>query len=176
MSDLVPGLTYIKDAIDVDKEETILDFINSNDYVDTPFHRKVQQYGYQYHYNTRSISDEATEIPDVLLELAEELKLPTPENIIVNRYLPGEGISPHIDLNAFGDTVASLTLGSGIQIDFKKGNDEKCLYLLPRSLFIMQDEARYKWTHGIVTRKSDYVSGKKIKRGTRVSITFRTVN
>lgn len=171
----VPGLTYKPDVLDAKEESELVEFFNSNDWEDTPFHRKVQQFGHQYDYKTRGLAGEYKYIPKILYDLAKKLNLPEPKNIIVNRYLPGEGISPHVDSNVFGDTIASLTLNSGIQMDFKKGSNEQSLYLQPRSLILMQGEARNHWTHGIVTRKSDYVAGKKVLRGTRISITFRTL-
>jgi len=52
-----------------------------------------------------------------------------------------------------------------------------CNILLPvGSLAVMQDDARNLWTHEIVKRKSDEIDGKRIKRDTRISITFRTVS
>jgi alkylated DNA repair dioxygenase AlkB len=40
---------------------------------------------------------------------------------IINRYLPGEGINPHIDaLSIFGPTIYSLTLGSPCVMEFTK--------------------------------------------------------
>lgn len=47
--------------------------------------------------------------------------------------------------------------------------------LAPRSLLVLSGEARFNWTHGIPARKSDVIDGKKIARGRRVSLTFRTV-
>lgn len=45
------------------------------------------------------------------------------------------------------------------------------IYLEPRSLLILKDDARYKWKHGITSRKSD----NGVKRQKRVSLTFRKV-
>jgi alkylated DNA repair dioxygenase AlkB len=45
----------------------------------------------------------------------------------------------------------------------------------PGSLYVMQGEARYQWKHGIMARKSDVYSGRRIQRGRRISLTFRTV-
>jgi len=39
----------------------------------------------------------------------------------------------------------------------------------------LADDASTKWTHEIRKVKYDNINGKKIKRGTRISITFRTV-
>jgi alkylated DNA repair dioxygenase AlkB len=96
--------------------------------------------------------------------------------IIINEYTPGQGIGPHIDnQKAFGRTVATLSLLSDIQMDFKYRSDAFHIYLKRRSLTILEDDARYICTHGIVPRKSDCINGVRLSRGTRISITFREV-
>ena len=52
---------------------------------------------------------------------------------------------------------------------------QKSILIEPRSLIIMQGEARYNWRHGIAKRKSDKFEGQILKRARRVSLTFRTV-
>lgn len=57
------------------------------------------------------------------------------------------------------------------------------LYLPERSILVLSSDARYKWTHGIEKRKSDFVShlcptpsspeGRWLDRGIRLSVTFR---
>jgi hypothetical protein len=49
------------------------------------------------------------------------------------------------------------------------------LFLEQGSLLILADDARYKWRHAIPGRKNDRVDGQVIRRGRRVSLTFRTV-
>ena len=47
------------------------------------------------------------------------------------------------------------------------------LLLEPRSLVILQEDARFVWTHGIPARKSDKIGDRLITRRRRVSLTFR---
>ena len=47
--------------------------------------------------------------------------------------------------------------------------------LEPRSLVVMQGDARYTWKHAILPRKRDEVDGQVIARRRRLSLTFRTV-
>ncbi|KAF7775650.1 hypothetical protein Agabi119p4_4043 [Agaricus bisporus var. burnettii] len=60
------------------------------------------------------------------------------------------------------------------------------VYLPERSVLVLSSDARYKWTHGIEKRKSDFIScpdcvpdipsalkGRWVERGTRLSITYR---
>ena len=87
--------------------------------------------------------------------------------------MPGQGIYEHIDNpELFDDTIISLRLLSNILMDFKEDwETPKPILLEKNSLFILRDEARYNYKHGISKRKTD----NKIKRGRRVSITFRKV-
>lgn len=71
----------------------------------------------------------------------------------------------------------------------KSGVDDEViydLYLPERSVLVLSSDARYKWTHGIEKRKSDFISctgsppdippaseGRWVERGTRLSITYR---
>ena len=49
------------------------------------------------------------------------------------------------------------------------------VYVKADSLYVMTGDARYQWTHEMPSRKSDMVDGARVKRGRRVSITFRSV-
>jgi alkylated DNA repair dioxygenase AlkB len=69
----------------------------------------------------------------------------------------------------------SLSLGSGAMMQFEKDGIREEIYLEPRSLIILSDAARYKWTHAIPARKSDKVYGQAVARNRRVSVTFRNV-
>jgi alkylated DNA repair dioxygenase AlkB len=75
--------------------------------------------------------------------------------VLVNEYLPGQGIAPHRDYAPFGPTGVSLSLLSACVMDFRhpaSGRKERLL-LLPRGLLVMSDEARYDWQRGIAPRK-----------------------
>ncbi|KAG9105060.1 hypothetical protein FRC06_000033 [Ceratobasidium sp. 370] len=79
---------------------------------------------------------------------------------ILNRYNPGEGIKAHIDLpNRFADGIIVVSLGSGIAMDFAhEGRKEAfTVWLPPRSVVVLEGEARWEWTHGIAGRMSDLV-------------------
>lgn len=79
---------------------------------------------------------------------------------ILNRYNPGEGIKAHIDLvNRFSDGIIVVSLGSGIVMDFAHEAKEQAfsVWLPPRSVVILEGEARWEWTHGIAARPLDLV-------------------
>jgi alkylated DNA repair dioxygenase AlkB/ubiquinone/menaquinone biosynthesis C-methylase UbiE len=123
---------------------------------------------------------------DVLAAIIEKVRMRTFDGgekfdqvnqVTVNEYRPGEGIGSHIDTPlAFGDGIMSLSLNSGIVMEFwnSKSNEKKLLYLPARSLVVMTGQARYEWQHHIVTRRTDTHNGLVIPRRLRVSLTLRT--
>lgn len=170
----IPGLSYMPNAIDDSAAQKILSFIKSQPWQKS-LKREVQQYGIHYDYTTKSLGT-TTSIPDILINLASMLGLPKPDNIIINKYEPGEGIASHADSTKFGDIIASLSLLAPIQMDMQSGNNYHSIWLEPNSLLKLTGSSRYHWTHGICARKSDIHSGKKIIRRPRISITFRTLS
>lgn len=172
----IPGLTYIPDFITRDEESALIDNIDNQPWL-ADLKRRVQHYGYKYDYKARAVTDDAYlgALPEWIAPVAQKLTF-KPDQAIVNEYLPGQGISAHVDcVPCFSDAIASLSLGSGAVMQFTNGNEKQELYLKPRSLIILSGEARYKWTHAIPARKSDVVDGFKIERNRRVSLTFRNV-
>ena len=95
--------------------------------------------------------------------------------MLVNEYLPGQGIALHRDYEPFDRTVVSLSLLSACVMDFRhvKSGRLESLLLEPRSLLVLSDEARYEWEHGIAPRKNDRWEGVTIPRARRLSVTFR---
>jgi alkylated DNA repair protein alkB family protein 8 len=106
-------------------------------------------------------------------------RFPGINQLTVNQYRPGDGIGSHVDTpSAFADGLLSLSLNSGITMEFLKVDDEnvkKLVYLPPRSLVLMSGDARYKWEHMIVSRRTDMHNGTWIPRQLRLSLTYRTV-
>ncbi len=184
METSIKGLTLIPNFIDDEEEEYLINIINDQKW-NTSLKRFTQHYGYRYNYTSRSITDE--DYLDVLpnwLDLYIDKSLQynyineKPDQVIINRYLPGEGISPHVDVpHLFKNQIYSISLGSACNMIFKNKirQEEYFFYLQPRTLLIMKDDARYNYTHAIKPVLYDIINGKKIKRGTRYSITFRNV-
>lgn len=105
---------------------------------------------------------------------------PPPNQLIVNEYQPGQGISEHIDaIEIFGDTIVMISLGSSCIMDFtleeNKKKRKESIFLERRSLLMIQKEARYKWKHSISKRKNDLWDNFPYKRDRRISLTFRNV-
>jgi alkylated DNA repair dioxygenase AlkB len=139
----------------------------------------VQHYGYKYDYAARFIDHNHClgAMPSWLEALCDKLcndKIFSikPDQIIINEYMPGQGIAPHIDrISCFSDTIASLSLLSQCEMDFTDNTAHHAIMLYPRSLLILKNQARYIWHHGIKHRKSDG----RMARTRRISLTFRKV-
>lgn len=180
----ISGLSLLADFITEAEERELLSIIDQHPWL-ADLQRRVQHYGYRYDYTARQVTADLYlgALPGWLHLLAtrlhyEGLFATPPDQVIVNDYQPGQGIAPHVDcIPCFGGTIASLTLGSGCLMDFTHSNTAQkiSLFLPPRSLLLLQGDARYYWQHGIAKRKSDVVDGVKMQRGRRVSLTFRTV-
>ena len=182
---LISGLELIADYIAPSKQSQLLTIIDNASWMND-LKRRVQHYGYRYDYKARKVDSTMYlgALPDWAYKLANRLHYDgyiakIPDQVIVNEYISGQGIAPHVDcVPCFDDTILSLTLGSGCNMDFTrlKSTKKQSLYLSSGSLLIMKGEARYDWKHGIPARKSDMVNGEqRIIRGRRVSLTFRCV-
>lgn len=178
---MIPGLSYHADALMEAQEQALLSYIDEEgkwaSVTDSDKSRRVQHYGYRYDYKRRTASEPTTVIPvewNDLLGLGYDAKW---NQVIVNEYLPGQGISAHVDVLAYGSTIQCYTLGSGATMRFTHTGtgEKKDLYVAPRSLYIMSGEARYGWKHEMIGRKSDIVGDKRVLRGRRVSVTLRTL-
>ena len=180
----IEGLSCIPDFINHDEERALIEAIDQQPWLND-LKRRVQHYGYKYDYKARAVTNDAYlgPLPDWLKPIANRLKerdifKAVPDQVIANEYQPGQGISGHTDcVPCFGETIASISLGSCTTMQFTKpetGQREE-LYLRERSLIVLSSAARYEWQHAIPARKSDVVNGFKIERQRRVSLTFRTM-
>ena len=180
----ISGLIYIADYIDAATEDALIRTIDTQPWI-TELKRRVQHYGWQYDYKARSVTSDLRigALPDWLQSYAVRLQQAgyfpeIPDQVIINEYLPGQGISAHIDcVPCFADTIASLSLGSPCVMDFihSKTGEKSSLLLEPRSLLVFNGDARYVWQHAIAARKTDRYNGQIIQRTRRISLTFRKV-
>jgi alkylated DNA repair dioxygenase AlkB len=179
----ISGLTYLPDFVEAEEEAALLAQIDAAVWRHD-LKRRVQHYGYRYDYRARTVTpaDRLGDLPGWLAPLADRLWdagwfARRPDQVIVNEYQPGQGISAHIDCApCFGGTIASLSLGSPAIMRFTRpGNAPVDLPLPARSLVVLSGEARYDWRHAIPARRSDPGSHGRIPRTRRVSLTFRTV-
>ena len=185
------GLEYHSDFLAVSEADELLAHVDDSEWL-TDLSRRVMHFGYKYDYTSRRLDETARigPFPEWLAQLSnmvreaasEEVKLSLDpqqpfEQAIINEYLPGQGIAPHIDRDCFGPIVATVSLVSAINMDFccDSTGDEHTQRLMPRSLVLLHGDARFKWRHGIAKRHSDTWNGRRTTRQRRVSITFRAI-
>lgn len=182
--EIIPGLSYYKDFLTIPEANHIVSCIDASQW-NTDMSRRVQHYGFKYDYQSRHIDNtmRVAHLPEwanlIGLRLFEKGLFPIiPDQVIINEYLPGQGITPHIDcVTCFTNVIASVSLLSSCLMNFRsiKKNQVNTMDLEPNSLVVFADEARYDWQHGIVGRKNDRVNGHNRLRQRRISITFRKV-
>lgn len=191
------GLKILENFISENEEIYLLSCLNKKsteqnfeDVKNELKNRQVWHYGYEFIYGTNDFDINKPiaipiEIQEIINKMIEQNVIENvPNQITINKYLPGQGIPYHIDNpNAFTEDLLSLSLGSKTVMDFKHPNGVVVHKVLnPRSLLIMQKDARYLWMHGICPRKVDLINDDSsnettsVNRGERISVTFRVIN
>ena len=165
---MIQGLKIVENWISPEEEALYLEAIR-NGVWERSLKRRVQQFGPIYNYGTKILDAEQKPLPSWMENSFQRLVEPfgrRPEQVIVNEYKVGQGISRHIDSPRFGPVIASLSLLSDATMEMGIYNGEKMMIPLPRrSIAIMEKDARNKWYHAISNVPAE-----------RISITFRTVN
>uniref|UniRef100_J3NA01 Fe2OG dioxygenase domain-containing protein n=1 Tax=Oryza brachyantha TaxID=4533 RepID=J3NA01_ORYBR len=111
------------------------------------------------------------------------------DQLIANRYEPGEGICAHVDLMRFDDGIAIVSLESPCVMHFSRTEQEVAVcdapktqdestkipvYLNPGSLVVMSGDARYLWKHEINRKPgAQHWGGRELEQQIRTSITLR---
>lgn len=178
----VPGLLVIPDFIDPSMEAALMQEIDSQTWV-VDYDRRLQYYGYRNELEKPySLIAIPVPMPPLVQQLSEQIVARgilqyQPDQVIINEYLPGQGLRPHKDRNYFENQICGINLGSGCIMRFIKikGGDVVDIPVPRRSLYLMQDDARYKWNHSIPPRKKDNINGEVQHRERRWSITYRKV-
>jgi alkylated DNA repair dioxygenase AlkB len=176
----VPGLIYYAGLLDRTEQIDVMAAVDALPWRDD-LKRRVQHYGYRYDYKARSVDHTMRigELPPFALAVADklvalDLLAERPDQLIVNEYQPGQGITAHVDcVPCFKDRIVTISLGSVYEMEFAHiaTGDTKAVPLELGSAVIMTGPSRYDWTHQIKARKSD----NGVPRGRRVSLTFRNV-
>jgi len=122
-----------------------------------------------------------------------------PNHVLVNEYLPGQGIMPHTDGPLFHPTIATVTLGSHTVLKLYSPIEEDdvalpwnqrevaAVLVRRRSLVVLKDQCYSSLLHGIQEVKEDEMDGSIVNlteeekergvmaRDTRISLTIRHV-
>jgi alkylated DNA repair dioxygenase AlkB len=183
----IPGLYYCKNFLTTEDSKKIHDDFKSNQkwvgVTASQKSRRVIHYGYIYSYTGGPLqkTDAIPDLYSLIVDRFESLVTKVTgesqkfDQLIINEYVPGQGIAAHTDhTSKFGNVIVCLTLGSGVEIEFTRaGHEPVGLYVEPNSLYVMSGDARYLWKHAICHRKTDLVNNVQVPRGVRTSLTFR---
>lgn len=176
----IEGMTYVPDFMSPAEQEAVLREIDLQPWRND-LKRRVQHYGYRYDYKARRVDPSmylgplpafAMPIANRLVERSLFSRLP--DQLIVNEYEKGQGITAHVDCEpCFAETIAMVSLGWAYEMDFIHSitREMRTLLLATGSALVISGEARYDWLHQIKARRRD----RGIPRRRRVSLTFRNV-
>lgn len=173
-----PGMIVLEEFVSPEEERALVEFLKWDDQGAQLKQRQVQHFGYAFRYGLNDVDDEApleNGIPPICDFLQPRLSKRghskwnfRPDQLTVNRYLPGQGklreiycaslniltflscidflpgIPPHVDTHSvFEDPIISLSLLSDVVMDFRDNSGKKVPVLLPqRSLAIISGESR----------------------------------
>lgn len=217
----INGLLLVEEFVSVDEERMLLQYFDSHDWQSIKL-RSVQHYGYEFQYGKndidrqRPLAAEGRGMPEFLSSILSRMSILgrlqdhcdisshqhaenaemcdfNPDQLTVNKYVPGSGIPHHVDTHsAFTDLIVSISLGSLVVMDFKSPvlsprhaspysnaqQHEASVHHVPlpaRSLLCLSGRARYGFTHAITPRRTDNINHALHHRGVRVSMTFRQI-
>ncbi len=154
----VPGLLYQPALLSPPEQQRILAAIDALPWLDD-LRRRVQHYGYRYDYKARAVDPSmyVGPLPAFAVAVAEQLRKlglveDAPDQLIVNEYQPGQGISAHVDCEpCFKNVIVTVSLGSAYEMDFIEvaSGEVRSALLATGSALVMRDAGRYDWMHRI---------------------------
>lgn len=176
-----PGLLYLPDFVSRKYETSLLSQLDQLPW-DTEglvnirgntVDRRQLGFMYDYNSNSRKLVENDRPVPAFIQTLrrkAEDaigLERGEIESILALLYRTGAKIGWHTDKPAFGETICNISLGAPCTMRLRKANGKGSVWsveLEPRSLVVMERDARWKWEHEV-----------KPLVGERYSITMRTL-
>jgi len=175
--ELPEGFLYRSDFLSAAEETELLRIFSGLNFTAYDYHgyqakRRVVRYGVSYDINTRDLNETIPPIPDYLLGIrsraAEFADLPFDDlaQAMVSEYSVGTPMGWHRDAPQFG-TIIGISLASACRMRLKPSDSPGkilSIKLEPRSIYIMQRQARSAWQHSIPPVDQ-----------LRYSITFRTL-
>ncbi|XP_028554732.1 alkylated DNA repair protein ALKBH8 homolog isoform X2 [Dendrobium catenatum] len=188
----IPGIFLVHDFITSEEEQELLAAVDSKPWNNLS-KRRVQHYGYEFLYQTRNVDTKQFlgELPPFVSPIIEKISSfqgisenegQLVDQLTVNDYPPGIGLSPHIDTHsAFDDMIFSLSLAGPCIMEFRKYSlgschSRKAIFLPPRSMLLLSGEGRYGWHHYIPHHKGSVINHfpenilKKSKKRKEISI------
>jgi alkylated DNA repair protein (DNA oxidative demethylase) len=174
---LLPGFLYRPDVVSADAEAQLLSHLQGLDFTAVEMRgrvarRRTVHFGWLYGYGSWRITP-GPPIPEALLPLREQVAaladvdVDRLAEVMVTQYPPGAGIGWHRDARQFG-TVIGVSLLGACRMRFQRGigpaRQTRTAMLEPRSVYVIQGEARWLWQHSIPPIRT-----------ARYSVTFRTL-
>ena len=177
---LPDGLVYRLDFLTIDEERALLVEIGRLPLVGARYKaftakRRILGYGTGYDFDHNDLVA-APPVPPFLLALRERAApvagLPAARfsQALVAEYRAGTTLGWHRDAPPFG-TVVGISLAANCRLRFRpyppkpgRAMDGFELRLEPRSIYVLRDDARWRWQHHVPSTKA-----------LRYSITFRTL-
>ncbi len=171
------GLRYQSEFVSAATEQALISGISALPLQPFQFgafegHRRVKSFGFRYDYTLQKLTP-SEPIPEWLGTIARQVErfgeLPqgSVRQILCTDYDVGVGIGWHRDKPHF-DKVFGISLGSACRFRFRRRQGDKwerfTLNAEPRSLYLMDGEARTSWEHSIPAVEER-----------RWSVTFRTM-
>lgn len=188
------GLYLVNEFITPEFELELVEELDSQPWNDS-MQRRTQHYGFEYGYQRAAVgfrkeAAKAAPAPPPLTQAVVDHFttldcIPSDYNfnqVIVNEYTQKVGIGAHVDNVSFGPVVCSLSLLGGCNMILTHKDDHTksfTIWLEPRSLLVLQRDARYEYKHEIPARITMYdANGNAVKRSPdwrRISITARSL-
>ena len=171
------GFRYEEDIVSEAEEAALVASLALLDLKPFEFHghlgnRRVASFGLRYDFARRSVQT-ADQFPSFLADLRKKVAkfagrlVDEFRQIGVNQYPPGAGIGWHKDKSQFG-VIVGVSLLAPATMRFRRKEGNRWLRvsqgLLPRSIYILEGEARTMWEHSIPPMDA-----------LRYSLTFRTL-
>ncbi|WWC67892.1 uncharacterized protein I206_101810 [Kwoniella pini CBS 10737] len=196
----IPGLWVFPNLLPDNIVHDVINAISSNDLFLGGQRNQVMLFDSPKSSSSSSSSSFKTSLPDYINILIQTLydllksilpkdvlKLLFKQNlarqVIINLYQPGQGIKSHIDLpNRYSDGIIGCSLIGGCIMNFSNSKNEHELnykvYMPPKTIYVLSDEVRWNWEHGIEDCIEDTIENKDgsletILRDLRISLTFR---
>jgi alkylated DNA repair dioxygenase AlkB len=160
----IPGFYYIPEYLTREDEQQIMAILDNKHWIDG-IKRRTQHYGYTYYHtrhnipalqpkqqpesHTGGLSDFQPWLDKIMHYFPANHP---PTQCLVNEYVGNQGIASHVDNpNCFGDVIVAFSLLKPVYMTFRPVEDfnkEIKILLEPRSLMVLENEARFKWRHG----------------------------
>eukprot|EP00756_Hemistasia_phaeocysticola_P047950 Hpha_TRINITY_DN223_c0_g1::TRINITY_DN223_c0_g1_i1::g.83775::m.83775/K10770/ALKBH8; alkylated DNA repair protein alkB homolog 8 len=190
---LPEGFRYMRGVLSEGEEQATLKAIRESEWAPNVTEhermtRRVQHYGYRFKYPSggmdleHPIEEGLPAWAEPIARRLEGIMGLSPmllSQLTVNEYKPGQGIAPHVDcLKTIGTPLITVSLGAAVPMSFAHPPTGRRLEIVLErgSACVMTEASRTEWTHSIAKRVSDPgCDGKPVRRGMRVSLTFRVV-